>query len=292
MRGPSLSLPEEVARISKQVWAAALLIAAPLWFNTTFAVLGKRFDYPDILRRPTPEILERFREGGPSLILLWWGFMLSGFLMIGAVVLLSQALGFGGVLPLATTIGVLAGLVQVLGLLRWVYLVPRLARDHADPHASPARREATAAIVARAIALPRTLAQILDDHIKAFPSPGGHLFAGPEGGALRPNNFRERVFYPAAKAAGLIPPALRVHDLRHTCAALLVAQGAHVKEIAARLGHKNPNVTLSVYSHILPSLDERTSEGLEQTFLSAKESAAPYLPPEDGVTKLRTDGTA
>jgi Domain of unknown function (DUF4386) len=146
MRGPSLSLPEEVARISKQVWAAALLIAAPLWFNTTFAVLGKRFDYPDILRRPTPEILERFREGGPSLILLWWGFMLSGFLMIGAVVLLSQALGFGGVLPLATTIGVLAGLVQVLGLLRWVYLVPRLARDHADPHASPARREATAAI--------------------------------------------------------------------------------------------------------------------------------------------------
>jgi Domain of unknown function (DUF4386) len=108
-------------------------------------VLGKRFDYPDILRRPTEEILERFREGGSSLILWWWAFMLSGLLMIGAVVLL-QALGFGGVLPVATAIGVLAGLVQVLGLLRWVYLVPRLARDHADPHASPAQREATAAI--------------------------------------------------------------------------------------------------------------------------------------------------
>jgi hypothetical protein len=72
--------------------------------------------------------------------------MLSGLLLIGAVVLLSQALGFGGVLPVATTIGVLAGLVQMLGLLRWVYLVPSLARAHADPQASPTQREATAAI--------------------------------------------------------------------------------------------------------------------------------------------------
>jgi hypothetical protein len=72
--------------------------------------------------------------------------MLSGLLMIGAVVLLSQTLGFGGVLPVATAIGVLAGLVQVLGLLRWVYLVPSLARSHADPQATPAQREASAAI--------------------------------------------------------------------------------------------------------------------------------------------------
>jgi hypothetical protein len=134
------------ARIATEIWAAVLLIAAPLWFNATFALLGRRFDYPDILRRPTEEILQRFKEGGSSLILLWWAFMLSGLLMIGAVVLLSQALGFGGVLPVATTIGVLAGLVQILGLLRWVYLVPGLARSHADPQATPAQREATAAI--------------------------------------------------------------------------------------------------------------------------------------------------
>jgi hypothetical protein len=72
--------------------------------------------------------------------------MLSGLLMIGAAVLLSQALGFGGVLPVATTIGVLAGLVQVLGLLRWVFLVPSLARAHSEPQASPAQREATEGI--------------------------------------------------------------------------------------------------------------------------------------------------
>jgi hypothetical protein len=44
--------------------AGVVLIGAPLWFNATFTVLGKRFDYPDILRRPTSEILERFRAGG------------------------------------------------------------------------------------------------------------------------------------------------------------------------------------------------------------------------------------
>jgi len=138
--------PEGGGRITTEIWAAIILIAAPLWVNFTFALLGRRFDYPDILRRPTEEILERFRAGGPSLILLWWAFMLSGLLMIGAAVVLSQALGFRGVLPVATTIGVLAGLVQMLGLLRWVYLVPNLARAYADPQSSPVQREATAVI--------------------------------------------------------------------------------------------------------------------------------------------------
>ena len=113
--------------------AGVVLIVAPLWFNATFALLGKRFDYPNILRRPTDEILDRFRAGGSSLILLWWMFMLSGLLLIPGVVLLGQALGFTGIVPLAVTVGVLAGLVQMLGLLRWVYLVPSLARTNADP---------------------------------------------------------------------------------------------------------------------------------------------------------------
>ena len=123
-----------------------MLVVAPLWFNATFALLGKRFEYPDILRRPAEEILDRFRAGGSSLILLWWMFMLSGLLLIPAVVLLGQALGFTGIVPLAVSIGVLAGLVQMLGLLRWVYLVPSLARSHADPALEGGQREATVAV--------------------------------------------------------------------------------------------------------------------------------------------------
>jgi hypothetical protein len=129
-----------------EVAAGAFLILAPLWFNTTFALLGKWFDYPDILRKPANEILDRFRAGGSSLILLWWMFMLSGLLLIPAVVLLGQALGFTGIVPLAVSVGVLAGLVQMLGLLRWVYLVPSLARRNADPALGSGQREADAAV--------------------------------------------------------------------------------------------------------------------------------------------------
>jgi hypothetical protein len=129
-----------------EVVAGVSLIAAPLWFNATFALLGQRFDYPDILRRPATEILDRFRAGGSSLILLWWAFTLSGLLLIAAVVLLGQALGSAGIVPLAVTVGVLAGLVQMLGLLRWVYLVPSLARRNADPALGSAEREATLAV--------------------------------------------------------------------------------------------------------------------------------------------------
>jgi hypothetical protein len=132
--------------VSVEVAAGVLLIAAPVWFNATFALLGARFDYPNILRRPTDEILDRFRAGGSSLVLLWWAFMLSGLLFVAAAVLLGQALGFDGVIVVATTFGVLAGLVQTLGLLRWVYAVPPLARAHADPALEPARRAANAAV--------------------------------------------------------------------------------------------------------------------------------------------------
>ena len=141
---------------------------APLWFNAIFALLGKRFDYPDILRRPTAEILERFRAGGSSLILLWWAFMLSGLLLIAGALLLGQVLGFGWIVPVATTVGVLAGLVQMLGLLRWVYVVPALARAYADPTLPPEQREVHAAVFR---ALHQYLGVGVGEHL-------GYLFTG------------------------------------------------------------------------------------------------------------------
>lgn len=121
------------------------LIVTPIWFTIWFTVLGKRFDYPAILRRPPEEVLARFREGGSSLILIWWAFTLSGALLIVIAVLVARL--FGRVAPtvalLTLIAGSLAGVVQVLGLLRWVYLVPALARWHADPEADDATRAAT-----------------------------------------------------------------------------------------------------------------------------------------------------
>jgi Domain of unknown function (DUF4386) len=148
--------------------AGIVMIVAPLWFNATFALLGKRFNYPDILRRPTAEILERFRAGGPGLILLWWTFMSSGLLLIAGAVLLGQVLGFGWIVPVATTIGVLAGLVQMLGLLRWVYVVPALARAYTDPTLAPEQREVHAAVFR---ALHQYLGVGVGEHL-------GYLFTG------------------------------------------------------------------------------------------------------------------
>lgn len=124
--------------------AGLLLIVVAVAFNAAFALLAARFDYPDILREPTAEILARFRAGGTSLVLLWWGFALTAVLMIPLVVLLSSAISDADptLISTATTVGVLAAFVQFLGLIRWPFLVPYLARTAADPDASPARREA------------------------------------------------------------------------------------------------------------------------------------------------------
>jgi uncharacterized protein DUF4386 len=124
--------------------AGGLLIAVPVAFNAAFTGLAVRFDYPDILRRPTADVLARFRAGGTPLVLTWWAFSLTALLMVPLVVLLSRAIGDAGpaLLAVATTVGVLAALVQFLGLVRWPFLVPYLARTAADPDASEARREA------------------------------------------------------------------------------------------------------------------------------------------------------
>lgn len=130
--------------MSTATTAGALLVVLPLAFNAAFAGLAARFDYPDILRRPTDEVLARFRAGGSGLVLLWWAFALTAVALAPAAVLLSGALDGAdkGLRDLAAAIGVLAALVQFLGLVRWPFLVPYLARVAAEPDASPARREA------------------------------------------------------------------------------------------------------------------------------------------------------
>jgi hypothetical protein len=99
---------------------------------------------------------------------MWWTFMVSGLLLIAAAVLLGQVLGFEGIVPLATTFGVLAGLVQMLGLLRWVYVVPALARAYADPTLGPEQREVHAAVFR---ALHQYLGVGVGEHL-------GYLFTG------------------------------------------------------------------------------------------------------------------
>jgi integrase len=116
----------------------------------------------------------------------------------------------------------------------------------------------------RSFLMPRFLADALRDHMARFPTETGLVFSAPDGGQLRPGNFRRRVFDPAA--AGVDLAGLHLHDLRHTCASTLAAQGASATEIAARLGHANPGVTQRVYLHLLETRDERLAELQDEVY--------------------------
>jgi hypothetical protein len=129
---------------------AAMLIAVPVLFNVCFLLLQTTFGYPEILRQPADAILQRFTAGGPALIALWYAFALTPVLFLPAAILLRRSLAQGAPasvwLELATPLAVAASLVQTLGLLRWTFLVPALARTYLDPATDAATRAATLAV--------------------------------------------------------------------------------------------------------------------------------------------------
>jgi Domain of unknown function (DUF4386) len=127
-----------------RIATAVLLIILPIAFIVIFFLLQRAFEYPDILRKPAGDILTRFAAGGGRLVRLWYAFVLTALLFIPAGVLLPRLLVPENPAYFAVTaaLGVLAGLVQVLGLLRWPFLVPHLAKTYIQPGSSQATREA------------------------------------------------------------------------------------------------------------------------------------------------------
>jgi uncharacterized protein DUF4386 len=121
--------------------AGLLLIAVPIAFNVTFTLLARSFSYPDILRQPAGTILTRFSAGGTPLVVRWWAFALTALMMVPVVVLVSSLFADGPLRTLALATGLLSALVQTLGLMRWPFVVPLLARRYLDPRATQSQRE-------------------------------------------------------------------------------------------------------------------------------------------------------
>jgi integrase len=122
---------------------------------------------------------------------------------------------------------------------------------------------------ARMVTLPRFLRTMLSRHLEGVPTkPEALVFTAPGGGPLRLTNFRRRVWVPALRAARL-PERFRIHDLRHTCASLLIAQGEYPKAIQEHLGHSSIQVTMDRYGHLFPDESERLAEALEDTYQAA-----------------------
>jgi integrase len=121
----------------------------------------------------------------------------------------------------------------------------------------------------RRINLSRFTLDALLEHRKKMLAGGmdvktGQIFCDTQGGFLRKSNFRRMSFAPLLKASKL--PPIRFHDLRHTCATLLLLRDVNVKVVSERLGHATVQLTLDVYSHVLPTLQERAAEKMDGLF--------------------------
>lgn len=128
--------------------AGIFFIIGAALVNIPYTLLIINFDYPDILRLPTAEILTRFQSGGNPLIYTWLAFAWVGLPMLFGAIMLKRILEKEGSLFLetATTLGVIGFIVQVIGLLRWVFVVPVLARIFTDPAADAVTKTAVAAV--------------------------------------------------------------------------------------------------------------------------------------------------
>ena len=116
----------------------------------------------------------------------------------------------------------------------------------------------------RTVGIPGVLCDLLTEHLtRRLPdTPDALVFTSPQGAPLRNSNFRRQVWYQAVEQAEL-PNGLRVHDLRHTCASLLIAAGANPKSVQAHLGHSSIAVTMDRYTHLFPSDVEALVRRLE-----------------------------
>lgn len=133
----------------------------------------------------------------------------------------------------------------------------------------------------RTIILPTFLQEALKAHrlqqrqerVKAGKAWEQHqlVFCGPLGKHINPSSLWTQ-FKHALQKAGL--PDMRFHDLRHSAATILLSMGVNVKVIQELLGHANISITLNIYSHVTPAMQQNAMKELDQQYQSAQKERA------------------
>jgi integrase len=116
---------------------------------------------------------------------------------------------------------------------------------------------------ARTIQVPANVSAFLGQHLAErgrAHEPGAYVVTAPQGGPVRPDLFRRRVWAPACEAAGLA--GLGLHDLRHAAVALMREAGVPVEVASRRLGHASIRTTMDVYGSLPESLDRQAADAL------------------------------
>jgi integrase len=125
----------------------------------------------------------------------------------------------------------------------------------------------------RTVSLPKFLVGLLEEHLSESVlisrDPGALIFPSATDPSLpmRHNLWYRRHFKPAVRRA--LPKekhGLRFHDLRHTCASLLIAQGVHAKAIQERLGHSSIGITMDRYGHLMESAYAAVADALDVAY--------------------------
>ena len=123
----------------------------------------------------------------------------------------------------------------------------------------------------RTLKIPEFLREMLAWHLGAFHADEW-VFMAPEGGFLRYDNFRRRVWAPAVEAAGL--DGLTFHQLRHTAATFMIDDGADPVQVKRRMGHENVQTTLNLYGHLFADREDELVAGLDRRKLNAGQERA------------------
>lgn len=146
-----------------------LFVAGAILVNIPYAILIMTFDYPDILREPAGTILTRFAQGGTDLIWTWLGFAWFGLPILLGIILLTQVLGDPGDRQSTRILGktgmyfgVMGAVAQMLGLLRWPFVIPVLATNYISGSTSPAM---AAALESAFLAVHQYGGVVLGEHI-------------------------------------------------------------------------------------------------------------------------------
>ena len=129
----------------------------------------------------------------------------------------------------------------------------------------------------RTVTVSDEIAAVLDRHIHGR-APDDFVFTTPTGRPLHGADFYERIWYPLMaklRRDGVTP--FRFHDLRHTHVAWLVAGGAPLPHIQARLGHESITTTIDTYGHLLPVGDELISEIIDTALRGQQIRPAPVM---------------
>ncbi len=113
----------------------------------------------------------------------------------------------------------------------------------------------------RTVSLPGFVRDHLAERLAGIASPDGLVWTASRGGVLRLANWRCRVWLPALEQAGL--SAMRIHDCRHTAAALMIATGAHPKAVHTALGHASIAITMDRYGHLYGDELDRIAAALD-----------------------------